>query len=104
MNKSLDELLEMRRKIDEQIRIVRDCEAICGRVKLGVKQYDSPNKPDEWYISIERVLDSPEYNHRMPRISVIRSTDREKCIGYIDEIIKDLQGLKKAIADKGGGV
>lgn len=101
--KTLEELLAERRKIDEQIHALKYRTAIHGRAKLGLDHY-STSRPDEWYISIQRILDiEPPYKADMKRYSIIRSTDREKCIGYIDEIIKDLQGLKQAIADEEGG-
>ena len=99
--KTLEELLAERRKIDEQIHALKYRTAIHGRAKLGFDHY--PARPDEWYISIQRILDIEPCKTDMKRYSIIRSTDREKCIGYIDEIIKDLQGLKQAIADKEGG-
>lgn len=96
--KTLDELLVERRKIDEQIRILKNRAVIYGRAKLDIEHY-ATSRPDEWYIAIDRIIDrdDPTAGSDMRRYSIIRSQDRSKCIKYIDEIITDLQGLKRAI-------
>ena len=95
--KTLDELLAERRKIDEQIRVLKKRSVIYGRAKFDIDHYCTA-RPDEWYVSIDRIIDVEQNAGRdMKRYSIIRSNDRERCVGYIDEIIADLQGLKDTI-------
>lgn len=95
--KTLDELLAERRKIDEQIRVLKKRSVIYGRAKLDIDHYCTA-RPDEWYVAIDRIIDVEQNAGRdMKRYSIIRSNDRERCVDYIDEIIADLQGLKNTI-------
>lgn len=96
-SEKLKELIAERRKIDEQIREIKKQTVVFGRAKLDIAHY-ATSKPDEWYVAIDRVLDIDPWGAElgMKRYSIIRSTNKERCIKYIDEVISDLQGLKRA--------
>ena len=89
---NLEELLEQRREINEQIRALKATGLVrAGRVKLDKETFPT-NRPDEYYVAIEMEfirLGRPE--KRWKRI--VRDTDRQKVIENIPIIIKDLQEL-----------
>ena len=90
----LEKLMNERRKIDERIKELKNVEVTYGRAKLGLSHYYT-SKPDEWYIAIDRIIDCPATVGRdMKRYSIIRTNDKDSAIEHIDEIIKDLKGLK----------
>lgn len=91
----LEVLYAEQRRIQERIKELKKTSIVCGRAKLGLEHY-ATTKEDEWYISIDRIIDCPATVGRdMKRYSIIRTTDKDSAIGHIDEIIRDLQGLKR---------
>ena len=98
----LERLMAEQKRIQDRIKELKKVSLVSGRARLGLDHY-ATTKKDEWYISIERILDVPPCVGRdMKRYSIIRATDKDEAISHIDEIIHDLQGLKeKYLAQKG---
>ena len=90
----LESLIAERNRIQNRINELKDRSLMFGRAKLELDHF-ATDKPDEWCIYLQRVLDVPStYRSEKIRYSIIRAKSRSAAIGHIDEIIKDLQGLK----------
>lgn len=91
----LEELKAKRREIDAEIKALMGKAVVYEGAKLDKEHYPTC-KPDEWGVYIYRRFDE-DLNRRPQWQSVIRSTDRQKCIGQIAGVIADLQGLLRKL-------
>lgn len=85
----IDDLIKQKKAIEAQIKALRNQAHVCGIAKLD--KFPT-SKPDEWGIYVYRQLDE-DLDRRNQWQSVIRSTDKKKCIEAIPRLIKDLQEL-----------
>lgn len=90
---TLEELLEQKKQIEQQIRIMRNKELIYGGAKLGTHHYP---RGDEWYIAIKSVVGRNLGDSRWR--AIITCKTREEAIKNIDEVLRDLNGLKEILS------
>lgn len=99
---TLEELKAQRKALDDQIKALRNNARIAGRTKLDMEHF-ATTRPDEWGVYIRR--DTGDTDLREQWKCVIKDTDKEKVIGKIPELVKDLQELLNKACDelrKGG--
>lgn len=86
--KTLEELLAEKKKIEQEIRQLKDQSKICGKAKLDVEHYPT-NREDRHYCAIKyKTIEGYER-----WVSVISGYTKVEVVGKIPEIIRDLQGL-----------
>lgn len=96
MSDELSELLRQKKELEQRIKILRTANTTCRNVKLDKAHYTSCE--DEWFLAIYQEDIRPIPNRAKGRWqSVFRSTDREKVVDAIDDIIQDLKGLKEKL-------
>lgn len=94
---TIEELKQQKREIEQKIKMLQSSGAVVYEyVKLD-KEYYPTSLPDEWGIYFKKKYDGVLSGRKSRWVSVIRSTDRKKCISMIDTLIKGLQELKEKI-------
>lgn len=99
---TLEELKAQRKALDDQIKALQNNAIMAGRTKLDMEHFPT-ERPDEWGVYIRR--DTGDTDLREQWKCVIKDTDKEKVIGKIPELVKDLQELLNKACDelrKGG--
>lgn len=99
---TLEELKAQRKALDDQIKALQNNARIAGRTKLDMEHFPTA-RPDEWGVYVRR--DTGDTDLREQWKCVIKDTDKEKVIGKIPELVKDLQELFNKACDelrKGG--
>lgn len=102
MDAELQKLIEEKKKLEQQISILKKNAQIYGCAKLD-KDHFSTYKNDEWYVAIfceqhdEWIKKLRKENGRWR--SIIRHPDKKVVIEKIDTVIADLQGLKDKIKE-----
>ena len=90
-NMNLEDLKKAKKEIEQRIRELGHQTITYHGAKLDKEHYPT-EKPDEWGIYVWRRFDE-DLCRRNQWQSVIRTTDRKKCIDLIPQLISDLQGL-----------
>ena len=98
---SLEELLEQKKQIEEQIRKIRGRSIQVGNAKVQ----RSTNFSDIWQLSIGKVYFDDTAPHRRIKniwMSVADSRGKEKVVNYIPALINDLQKLYEKCSEEVG--
>ena len=102
MDSKLQELLEQKKALEREIRILKKNSTFCGCAKLD-KEHFSTNKADEWYVAVwMEYYDEWTRQHKKENgrwRSIIRNPDKNLVISKIDDVIADLKGLKEKLTD-----
>ena len=102
MDARLQELMEQKKALEREIRILKKQTTQCGCVKLD-KDHFATGKADEWYIAVwNEYYDDFYKKHKGENgrwRSIIRNPDKKIVIAKIDDVIADLQGLKEQLKE-----
>lgn len=96
---TLEELKQKRNEIDKQIKELQNNARYCGVAKLDKEHYPTA-RPDEWMISIKRIVTDDVPDRQIRWISIARSTQKEALIPLIRTIVEDLKGLYTELTGK----
>lgn len=88
---TLEELKQQYKQLRKEIREMQKQACVYGKAKIAEKPF--ANKKSEWYLAL--FVEAEERQERW--VSIIRSENRDEVIDSIDNIIKDLRGLKAKI-------
>ena len=89
---TLEELLEQKKQIEQQIKILKNQECMYGNAKLGMNHYP---RGDEYYIAVKTVVDEDLSQSRWRAIITMKT--KEEAIKSIDSILHDLERLKDVL-------
>jgi len=92
MNKEIEELKAQKRAIEEKIRQLQNKEYTFGRAKLSLQHFGT-SRADDWKISILRKYTDKREDKEV-WCSVIVGTDKKATIDKLDNVIRDLTGLR----------
>lgn len=92
MNKEIEELKAQKRAIEEKIRRLQNKEYTFGRAKLSLQQFGT-SRVDDWKISILRQY-ADKRKDKEVCCSIIVGTDKKAVIDKLDDVIRDLTGLR----------
>ena len=102
MDARLQELMEQKKAIECEIKMLKNQATIYGYAKLD-KEHFATDKEDEWYVAIwSEYYDDWYKKHKKEQgrwRSIIRNPDKNLVISKIDDVIADLKGLKEKLTD-----
>lgn len=102
MDARLQELMEQKKAIECEIKMLKNQATIYGYAKLD-KEHFATDKADEWYVAVwMEYYDEWTRQHKKENgrwRSIIRNPDKNLVISKIDDVIADLKGLKEKLTD-----
>lgn len=99
MKDELQDLLAQKKEIEAKIRELRNNAVICGRAKLDIEHFPTEVRHDEWIICVRSSIG---YNLDAREVwrTIIRDSDKQRCINQLDIVIGDLGDLRKRLMEE----